>query len=333
MSTVDVTQVIDLATTTAVDVLESEYQPDAGIYTSFIGDVIAPADASSPFYGDKSTTLHATAGLQKREDGQEFPAQTMGQGYAPQGRIDQFGAVLKIPARTIAAAQSQSGRNEIASLVEAFVSGKQADWALEKDKAATRLFNKGALTAGDTEAFDGSFPGQIDSTGGVIYDGLPFFDTAHVIKFGSSTYSNHTASLALTSANLDTAYTLVTYTNAIDERGENILNPVDTLMVPPSLRRTATQLLDSELEPGSANNDTNTNRGLLSIVVNRHLTDSDGWFLLNSQRGIRAIDSGPLVARVWYDESIACVCVSLEGHRGFYVRDWRPFGAFNVAAS
>jgi hypothetical protein len=69
----------------------------------------------------------------------------------------------------------------------------------------------------------------------------------------------------------------------VDERGLLIAARPRKLIVPPSLMFVATRILQTELRPGSADNDLNAIRTNGSIPegyrVNHYLTDSDGWFI------------------------------------------------------
>ena len=71
------------------------------------------------------------------------------------------------------------------------------------------------------------------SSGNFIYDGKPFFASAHPDKVGN-TYANATASGSLTHTNLKTIYTTYTSTNNRDERGQIVTITPDTLLIPPA---------------------------------------------------------------------------------------------------
>lgn len=322
-------QIAALVTDTGVGVITDNYKPEALYFPRFC-EVITPEMASDPFYGDKSTTLHFGADPVKRADGQKIEATTGATGYAPQGKIDQFSRSLAIPKRVMEAADA---KGRIVSMVSEFVAQFSRGAALQKDQAVADILNYGSITAGNLGVFDGSYPGHVDPYPTKIYDGVSFFNAAHPLKFGSGTYDNH-ESLALgTTGNLDLAYTRVAYTNAVDENGKRILIRPDLLIVPPALRKTALALLNSELVPGSANNDINTERNLLSAIIHPLLTDTDGWFLGTKAQGIRVIDSGVPGLSQWYDEATKCYMVSVEYHFGAYVRDWRGWLASNTATS
>lgn len=61
------------------------------------------------------------------------------------------------------------------------------------------------------------------------------------------------------------------------------LNP-DTLIVPPALMPTAGEIVGSPLDPASANNTANTSFGAYNVIVWNKLTDSNNWFMADSNR-------------------------------------------------
>lgn len=69
----------------------------------------------------------------------------------------------------------------------------------------------------------------------------------------------------------------------VDDRNELIpVNP-DTLIVPPELEDTAYTIVNSQLKPGTGNNDANYASSLVrQVVVWDYLTDANNWFLADS---------------------------------------------------
>jgi phage major head subunit gpT-like protein len=64
----------------------------------------------------------------------------------------------------------------------------------------------------------------------------------------------------------------------------NLLNvQPDLLLVPPELEETAFAILNSDKQPGTANNDANFYRGKYRVIVWDYLTDSNNWFLIDSR--------------------------------------------------
>ena len=103
---------------------------------------------------------------------------------------------------------------------------------------------------------------------------------------GGQTRSNINASAALTPANLEIL--IVQGMNMTDYRGKRARIMYDKLIIPPALRRTAVKVLQSNGESGTADNDNNTQRGMMSIVIDPFLTDGSttAYFLQSRNHGL-----------------------------------------------
>ena len=114
-------------------------------------------------------------------------------------------------------------------------------------------------------------------------DGVALLSAAHPYSpADTGTTQANEGTLALTIDNLDT--TRQNMRNFTDDAGQLMgINP-DTLLVPPELERTATQLVSERAiyEPGSAQFDVNIFSGRFRPVVWNRLTDADAWFLIDS---------------------------------------------------
>jgi len=201
-----------------------------------------------------------------------------------------------------------------------------------KENFYVQFFNHGALTAGH-DVFDNSITGVVtDSSGDLIYDGYPFFDTAHPDKVGN-TYANHVTTRSLTHTNLKTSYTTYTTTNNRDERGDIIDLVPDTLLIPPDLRFTAQEILNSTLIPGSMDNDTNVLAGILNPLEWAYLSDTDAWFIGKLKMGLIATDRQDVDIDFWQDETNKDYFASILTRFGGAVTQWRYWMAMNIAAS
>ena len=215
-------------------------------------------------------------------------------------------------------------------------SGQGSRFAQKIEKHIFGYIEQGVLTAGNRAYFDQSFPGEDPTYTLVGYDGVPFFDTAHVLKLSSSTPSNHTASAALSHATIETGLILAEKTSALDERGQQIYNPMDTLLVPTALGFTARRILGSELQAGTAQNDVNALRGRLNVVESPRLVDTDSWFLFRLNTGKRSLRmrlSGPPRLKVYGIDKTNQVAIELVQYFSLTHQDWRGAAAFNIAAS
>lgn len=117
--------------------------------------------------------------------------------------------------------------------------------------------------------------------GTMIAQGLET-NLASVIENTSNTTTCTGGTLLLNRANLETAITNYRKQTTTDPDGNTVkLGLVaDTLLVPPDLEMTARRLLNSQLIPGSADNDINVLKSSLDIVVGDFLTSTSIWYVL-----------------------------------------------------
>ena len=316
----------------AIPISLAEYDQVPTIYPQLgnVQGVVGP-DIDADYQG---TRFKYAVGIQQHHDlqiGQAIRHGNMGEGYTVQCAFKKKGIALEIPREILSATNPHS---KIRSLVEPFAAQAGENAAVEKDTIIAGMFQKGTLTAGDTTYFDNSYVGNADSNRGFIYDGLPWFDTAHTLQASTSTYSNHTVSAALTATTLDNAHILVSVTNAINERGDRIRNEPDILLTSRSLEGTARRVLESELLPGGTDNDINHVKGKFRLVINPFLTDDvDAWWLGNSKRGLNIYDSGAPMFETEYDPRTQTFLVTSVYYFGAVVTDARRWMNANKAAS
>lgn len=145
--------------------------------------------------------------------------------------------------------------------------------------------------------FNNAFSKDIGGTGvSAIYDGVALIDDAHpLLKTDAAAPGLKSDGTALaagkTSNKIVGALSDTTLKAAIlkmrqqcDEAGKLIQMKADTLVVPPSLEFLAHELINSTLKSGTTDNDVNTIKGALKVVVLDFLTDSDAWFVMDSKR-------------------------------------------------
>lgn len=138
---------------------------------------------------------------------------------------------------------------------------------------------KGAATLNN--GFSGSFPGG---------DGQPLFDDAHPLYNGGSQANTFSTQADLSETSLEEA--LIMISKFVDERGIPIAVRAMKLIVPPDLMFVATRILNSQLRPGTSDNDPNAMRQMGMIpggcFKNHRLTDTNGWFLItDAQDGLK----------------------------------------------
>lgn len=107
-------------------------------------------------------------------------------------------------------------------------------------------------------------------------DGLSVFSTAHINRKLGTTWSNRVAT-DLTLSSVQQIFT--DFLNLTDGTGKHIMFEPECLFVPPETWVTASQILNSTLEPGSADNTINVVQGKLKVVVDPFITDTDSWFV------------------------------------------------------
>lgn len=123
----------------------------------------------------------------------------------------------------------------------------------------------------------------------LCHDGQYFFDTDH--SEGESGTQSNKGTTALSATSLQAAFTSMMKVK--DDRGKVMGVIPDTLVVPPDLKWTATELLESVYAPDTVSGKTDTRRNVLSgvvdLVVSPYLTDATDWFLLCARRIVKPV--------------------------------------------
>lgn len=135
--------------------------------------------------------------------------------------------------------------------------------AVKREVDAASIFNN---------AFSNSYLGA---------DGVRLCSDSHPnspAKAGSTQDNNGT--LDLTKANVATVReAMMAYT---DDTGNKVAVTPDMLLVPPSLEDEAIEITASALDPVTANNTVNPQFGRFRVVTWHYLTDSNAWFMIDS---------------------------------------------------
>lgn len=325
MSSIDPSQVPGLFTRTTSPIIAATFARLQPIFPKF-AEVITPQQATHGPYGDKSTTVIWGAQVQRRRDGQEFQAGTVGQGYSPQGRIDLLSGRVDVTARDLDANNAHADVPKI-----------WADWArtwsenaaIDIDQRIAAMLERGAITAGDSNYYDGSFKNEDDPNAGLIFDGKCLFNTAHLLKFvPGTTKSNFNASATLSTANLTAARIAISTTQAVDENGKRFAQKADFIMCSPTLAPLARSLVTSEY--GSAALDKNDNFNSMEVIENPFLTDTDAYYVGVKGRFMRVIDSGVPTPDINLDFKTKTWVGTAEKMNGAYIREWRTIFAANL---
>lgn len=331
MPSISITQLTELLDAEVYPVVLNQYEAQPSTYDRICD--VRPYEARKA-YGDKSSTTTGLGLPVEIEEGQESPADSEETAWTWYLKNRKFSRRIDVDERLLEQASATAAVDYIMGKSE----NMGRNFVIAKDDHVAGLLQKGTLTAGSKKYFDNSFAGNADPNPLFIYDGLPFFDTEHTLKGASGTYANHTASLALSAASLQTVLETQEGTNAIDERGNRILNPMDTLLVPKALEHDARVLMNSTLLPGSQNNDANVLQGRLNVIAFNGLADaasSAAWWVGRggAGSGIRVVDSGAPRMRVVQDDKTGVVSVIWQCYFGATVTDWRSWYCANKAAS
>lgn len=299
---------------------------------------VTPISPSGSDLGGRQTVLVGDNIPKRTGYGVEAPQSTMEQGYVAYWTQYKYQNSMVIPEEIWSAPNAEQ---QITRMVTAAFGPWAEGFQIAKERDAAAIFNQGRLAAGDADTFDGSTGGPngyTDPYPKFIYDGKPFFAASgngHPLYRASSvTPYNLVVSNALSASTLESTRVLMSSTNAVDENNVPINITPNTLLVPPGLVQTAEVLVGSVQQPGTAQNDINTNRGRFDVVEWRYLTDSDGWYLGAAGKGLEFFDSGdPTIVVSVPEAGTGNITIRLRSYAGRYVTDWRYWFANNVATS
>lgn len=128
------------------------------------------------------------------------------------------------------------------------------------------------------------------------WDGLSVFNSAHTLPSGSSFRNRLLVDSDLSQTALDTAMSDFE-TQFVGDSGIIYSVRPRVLLVHPSQKRYAKELIESDGKPDTADNNFNAfKQDGLMVISSPHLTDTDAWFLLGapSETGLRIISRTPI---------------------------------------
>ena len=267
--------------------------------------------------------------LEEKKENEAFAYDTPTEGWPVLGSVKPFG-------KAVAFSHELYTDSQFRGLFSDVVVQMAENYPRTRDRYFARVFNEGALLTGSA-VFDGTVPGvKKDPTGGLIYDSRPLFAAAPnghpaLMNQGAS-YANYMA-LNLTVENLITAYNAMTINNAYDEQGNKIVLRPNTLVVPQELEMTARQVLNTQFLPtsgGVASTQINPLYRAFALVVWPHLTDPEGWFLVERKKGLKVLNRQAPIIDVWVDPETKQWKASIYTRFGCYVDNWRYAFACNT---
>ena len=130
----------------------------------------------------------------------------------------------------------------------------------------------------------------------LTWDGNSLFNDSHNVGSLTGVTQDNLVSGALTDSTLNDAIVLLR--RQVDHRNQSMPLVPRVLVVPPDLEKKARELVESGLDPESANNSINTNRSRgIHVVVWELLTSTTAWFLLADKpmHGLVSLVSQPLI--------------------------------------
>jgi hypothetical protein len=160
-------------------------------------------------------------------------------------------------------------------------------------------------------------------------DGQTLCSTAHPLVSGGTNSNRPAVAADLNEASLEAA--VIQIAGWTDERGLLIAAKPSKLVIPPALQFVATRLLDSELRPGTADNDINAmnNNGTVpgGYTVNNYLTDTNAWFLMTDiPNGLKHFVRSPMATSMDADFDTGNSRYKARERYSFGVSD--PLGVF-----
>jgi hypothetical protein len=163
------------------------------------------------------------------------------------------------------------------------------------------------------------------STGSTIGDGAALCSNAHPSLSGNQ--SNILATAAdLNETSLEQM--LIDIAGFTDERGLKVAVRGTKLIIPKELQFIAERVLNSNLRPGTADNDANAmkNMGMLpeGAVVNHFLTDTDAFFIkTDAPNGFKMFNRSPIKTALEGDFDTGNTRFKARERYSFGVSDWR----------
>lgn len=256
-------------------------------------------------------------------------------------KLERYTAALPV-ARDLVEKDAQ--KDALRNMLREWQGAARRQFELEKEAYfADVAFNKAGFTAGDaiynqtSALFD-------DPSGALAYDSKPLLNLTGNARTKlvaprdgtSNSFYNSIGATAsnLTSDNFDTCYELISYNNAFSEAGNRIIQRPTHLIVPPTLRTEAYQILETQSGiPGEVNNGANQNQGIVQVVLNPFITNSDAWYLYSKTGKFLAYDREEPIFDIWFCQETKQWKVSIDVRYGHGILDFSCIAGGNVPTS
>lgn len=235
--------------------------------------------------------LNGLFGLEYKRYGQEFKeiyeTESSSKAFEEEQKLGGFGAA---PVKTEGSAieydearESYTARYNHETVAMGFAITQEAVEDHLYDSLAARYTKALARAMAYTKEVKGASLLNEGFNGSVTYgDGKPLLSTDHPLLNGGVNANKPTVDTDLNETSLEAAF--IQIGEWTDERGLLIAARPRKLVIPSSMIFTARRLLESQLRPGTADNDINAlkSEGVVpqGFTVNHFLSDPDAWFIL-----------------------------------------------------
>lgn len=163
-----------------------------------------------------------------------------------------------------------------------------------------------------------------------VGDGVQLFSTAHPQVAGPTISNRPSVAVDLNETSLEAA--TIQIAKWTDDRGKLINARVRKMIVPVDQQYVATRVLDTQLQPGTANNDVNAIRVTAAVpegfTTNHYLTDPDSWYIMTDvPNGARYFNRVPVSQKTDGDFDTGNIRVAERERYAFGVSDYLAFWA------
>jgi hypothetical protein len=199
------------------------------------------------------------------------------------------------------------------------------------DSISARYTKALARAAANTKQVKAAYPLNNGFSGGAFTsgDGVTLFNASHPRVDGGTNRNQPSTTSDLNETSLEQA--IIDIAGFTDQRGLKIAARARRLIIPSELQFVATRILDTELRPGTADNDINALRtnGVVpeGYRINHYLTDPDAWFIITDvPNGMKGFTRTPMQTSMDGDFDTGNVRYKCRERYSFGVSD--PLGIY-----
>lgn len=273
--------------------------------------------------GTKKTDLLGVGRFEKVNENENYPRKNPIEGYTKRAKYEEFAVSMEFSRRLV---ERNVKFNDILMDIARTVGEA---YAVEKEEYGATPFNNGGDLSGN-DIFDGTYIGETDSSGDVMYDGEPFLNLSNNTRASKqgSTYYNSIAGLTLSRDSFQQVYVLFTNTNSKNELDFRVKIKPDTLLTDLGNDQfMAIRILGASLLPNSSlPNDPNPTSGARLGVTHipwGYLTDSAFYVGKRKHRDIAFVNAEPLETKFWRNNDNGSYLWSATFMIGVKIWDWR----------